>query len=149
MEIDTELVFKLPPENVSPIDIQRCCYLSAIEKHDATMTATEILKIREIMHDNPNYFVGEAKNIAQTVNKTIISMAFSKDNGFRDAFFSLKSLPANMNCRHSFSKFENLQFEFIAHYSRIVRRLFSFIEPSNIRNWLQHLSSAKILQRIS
>ena len=51
------------------------------------MTATEILKITEVMHDNPNYFVGEAKNIAQTVNKTIISMEFSKENGFRDAFF--------------------------------------------------------------
>ena len=24
MEIDTELVFNLPPENVLPIDIQRC-----------------------------------------------------------------------------------------------------------------------------
>ena len=35
----------------------------AIKAHEATMTAIEILKIREIMRDNPDYFVGVTENI--------------------------------------------------------------------------------------
>ena len=60
----------------------------AIEAHEATMTALEILKIREIMRDNPHYFDGVAENIAQTVNKAITSMEVSKNNDFRNAFFT-------------------------------------------------------------
>lgn len=48
-----------------------------------------------------------------------------------------KLLLATMNCRRSFFNPENLQFEFVAIYSRIVKRL---IEASGTRNWLQHLS---------
>ena len=79
----------------------------AIEAHEATMATTEILKIREIVRDNPDYVVGVAENVAQTVNKAITSMEVSKDNKFRDAFFTLKSLLSTLNCRHSFSKLEN------------------------------------------
>ena len=66
------------------------------------MTAIEILKIREIMHDNPGYLVGE--NIAQPLNRAITSMKVYKDNEFRDASLTLKLLPATMKCRQSFSK---------------------------------------------
>ena len=66
------------------------------------MTAIEILKIREIMRDNPGYLVGE--NIAQPLNRAITSMKVYKDNEFRDASLTLKLLPATMKCRQSFSK---------------------------------------------
>ena len=66
------------------------------------MTAIEILKIREIMRKNPGYLVGE--NIAQSLNRAITSMEVYKDNEFRDAFLTLKLLPATMKCRQSFSK---------------------------------------------
>ena len=73
-------------------------------------------------------------------------MEVSNDNEFGDAFLTLKLLPATMNCRHSFSKPENLQFAFIALYSRMIQRIFfTFIEAPHARNWLQHLSSAKYL----
>ena len=54
------------------------------------MTATEILKIREIMGDNTDYFVGVAENIAQNVNKAITSVEVSKNSEFRDVFFHSK-----------------------------------------------------------
>ena len=102
--------------------------------HEATMTTIEILKIREIMLDNPDCFVGVAKNIAQTVIKAITSMEVSQGNEFSDAFFILESLLANMNCQYSLSKPENFQFEFIALSTRMVKRLFIFIEASRTRN---------------
>ena len=58
-------------------------------------------------------------------------MEVSKDNGFRNAFFTLKSSLVIMDCRQNFSKPENVQFE---SYSRIVPRLFTFIELSRLRN---------------
>ena len=64
-------------------------YIWPIKAHEATMTAIEILKTREIIRDNPSYFFEVAENIAQTVNKAIISMEVSKDNEFTDVFFSL------------------------------------------------------------
>ena len=85
--------------------------IRAIEAHEG-MTAIKILKIREIMCYNPDYFVGVAENIAQTVNKAITSMEVSKDNEFRDALFTLKSLLSTMNCRYSFSKLEKRFFTF-------------------------------------
>ena len=39
-------------------------YIWPIEAHEATMTAIEILKVREIMRDNAGYYVGVAENIA-------------------------------------------------------------------------------------
>ena len=57
----------------------------AIEAHEATIATIEILKIREIMLYNPDYFVGVAKNITRTVNKAINSVEVSKDNEFSDA----------------------------------------------------------------
>ena len=69
-------------------------------------------------------------------------MKVSKNNKSRDGFFTLKSLLATMNCWHSFSKPENLQFEFTVLYSKMVQRLFTFIEAWNL---LQHLSSAQDL----
>ena len=60
--------------------------IRATEAHEATMTATEILKMREIMRDNPDYFIRVAENIARIVNKAITSMEVSKDNEFRDPF---------------------------------------------------------------
>ena len=57
----------------------------AIEAHEAAIATIEILKIREIMLYNPDYFVGVTKNITRTVNKAINSVEVSKDNEFSDA----------------------------------------------------------------
>ena len=73
-------------ESVVP-QVLDCKHMTrAIEEHKTTMTAIEILKIREIMRYIPDYFVGVAENIAQTVNKAITLMEVSKENKFRDAF---------------------------------------------------------------
>ena len=82
----------------------------AIEAHEATKTGTEIFKIREIIRDNPDYFIGVARNNSLTVNKAINSMEVSKDNKFRDAFFTVKSLLSTMNCPQSFSWLEKYHF---------------------------------------
>ena len=49
------------------------------------------------MLGNAGYFVGVAKNLTQTVRKAITSMEVSKDNEFKDASFTLKSLLSAMN----------------------------------------------------
>ena len=69
----------------------------AIKVHEVTMKTNEILKIREIMLGNAGYFVGVTKNLTQTVRKAITSMEVSKDNEFKDASFTLKSLLSAMN----------------------------------------------------
>ena len=56
-----------------------------LSKHIKQQTAIEILKSRETMRDNPDYFVEVVKIIAQIVNRTIISMEISQGNKFRDA----------------------------------------------------------------
>ena len=119
----------------------------AIKVHEVTMKTNEILKIREIMLGNAGYFVGVAKNLTQTVRKAITSMEVSKDNEFKDASFTLKSLLSAMNYWHSFSKPGKFQLEIIALYSRMVLKLFTIIKASYTRNWLQHLSSAQNLMK--
>ena len=81
-------------------------------------------------------FVGVVENITQPVNKAITSLEVSKDNTFRNAFCTLKLLPATMNSWQSFSKPERLQFEFIALNTRLVQILFPFIVTFRMRNWL-------------
>lgn len=54
------------------------CKHRAIEAHKAEMTANEILKIREIILENPDYFVGVAENIAQTVNKATLQRKYPR-----------------------------------------------------------------------
>ena len=123
----------------------------AIKVHEVTMKTNEILKIREIMLGNAGYFVGVAKNLTQTVRKAITSMEVSKDNEFKDASFTLKSLLSAMNYWHSFSKPGKFQPEIIALYSRMVLKLSqsskTIIKASYTRNWLQHLSSAQNLMK--
>ena len=54
----------------------------AIEAHEG-MTAIKILKIREIMRYNPDYFIGVAENIAQTVNTVIQSLKKDSSHSLR------------------------------------------------------------------
>ena len=89
----------------------------AIEAHKATMTASEIHKIMEIMLNNPDHSVGVTENIPQNVNKAITSMEISKVNKLSDAFFT-NSLLAILNGEHSFSKAENFQFELITLFQK-------------------------------
>ena len=106
----------------------------AIEAHEATMTASEIHKITEIMLHNPHHSVGVTENIPQNVNKAIISMEISKANKLSDAFFTLNSLLATLNGEQSFSKAENFQLELITLFPKMVEGLFSFSEESRTRN---------------
>lgn len=105
----------------------------AIEAHKATMTASEIHIIMEIMLNNPDHSVGVRENIPQNVNKAITSMEISKANKLSDAFFT-NSLLAILNGEHSFSKAENFQFELITLFPKMVEGLFSFIEESRTSN---------------
>ena len=61
-----------------------------IEAHEATMTTIEILKIREIVPRDPDYFVGGAENSAQTLNKATTSMKVPQGQQIQGCFFDSK-----------------------------------------------------------
>lgn len=76
MEIDTEPVLSYLRKMYFQSISNNACYIRATEAHEATMADIEILKIREIMRDNPDYFAGVTENIERTVNKAITFVFF-------------------------------------------------------------------------
>ena len=65
MEKDTEPVLSYLRKMYFQSISNNACYIRAPEAHEATMADIEILKIREIMRDNPDYFVVVAEQPVQ------------------------------------------------------------------------------------
>ena len=52
MEIDTEPVFKLPPEDVLPIDIQRCLLYQSSKTDKLVKNSSQVADILDKLHEH-------------------------------------------------------------------------------------------------
>ena len=109
-----------------------------------------ILQLSEMVKSFPDIITNE--DVVNTISNARSAVNLSDHSKYLSAFVDFTKILEDLQFRHKWEQFQqskskNLQFVFITVYTRMVKRLLEFIEASQTRNWLQHLSSAEALMQ--
>ena len=124
----------------------------AVEAHEETLVAIEILQLIEMLKTSPEYFCEYANDLIQIVSDLNNAMSDKKYSTLKEMFYKFQILMSNMDLKQKWdsfreSKVNNLQFHFFTIYTNMVKRLLEFIQASRTRNWPQHLSAGEALMK--
>ena len=124
----------------------------AVEAHEDTMIAVQIVQLIEMFKSFPEYFCENDPEIIQVITDFNQAMSEYQCSVFKELFLRFQDLMLNVNFKEKWdafrqSKASNLQFEFFTIYTNMVRRLLEFIQASRARNWMQHLSAGEALMK--
>ena len=121
----------------------------ALEAHEASMIAVEILLLSEMVKTYPKFVAN--KDLLSSIVCARTGLSESNDqNRFQLALHEYSPTLDNVQFKEKWDNFlslkeRNLQFMFL--YCRMVKRLLQFIEASRTRNWQLHLSSCQALMQ--
>ena len=123
----------------------------AIEAHEATYIAINVILLRSIGKKYPQEFAEISSNlftITESSRKDILDNTSNLEDDINSLIIELSKIEFSQKLsQFDASKQSNFVYRFMMVYIRMVKRLLTFIEASRSRDWLLHLSAAEDLMQ--
>ena len=123
----------------------------AIEAHEATYIAINVILLRSIVKKYPQEFAeisGNLFTITEISRKDILDNTSNLEDDINSLITELSKIEFSQKLsQFDASKQSNFVYRFMMTYIRMVKRLLTFIEASRSRDWLLHLSAAEDLMQ--